>query len=677
MARTIYAPREEYIGDGTLDTYTFDFKVSSPQHIIVGVLDENLEKVFEVTGMDLTYLTSVSANTTGGGEITLAEPLPDGHRLYILQADDEPKQTSEFRNKGDFTLERFESALDALSGQIQRLKYQVSRSFKIGNGMSKLHANTFKTEVPLTSISLSEQDNRNKVLLVGEDNSSLQLGPSVTDLAAQAAAAAEGAAGAAAAQSAAEAEAAAAAAAAVLAEINGAKTMLNGDGPPDDALGEDGAFYIDKLNWDLYGPKTAGVWGGASTSMIGPQGIPGLDGADGAEGPAGADGVDGLITSLGNVGAIPNSKGMSEAAGVLTLQPADSINPGILTAGDQAIGGIKSFIGHIRRSVVSGLTAFAGGGQASAFQLAKDINRVTTVASADDSVKLPLALAGAEIVVINRGAQSMKVFPAVGEFIDNLAVDTAYSIPAGLNARFMCGVTGTWDTAAAGGNSVLKTGDTMSGDLRLEALLTLQEQIDSATTGANQTISPTKSFLKVTNAALASIHNIATITEGAVLVLVNGTGASLTIKNDTGGTASRRIKTGTGSDLTLADGASLLLVYDFHVTRWQVIGGSGGGGGLTSTAVQSLAAGATAVLPAGSRKRIRIKSTGGEVTSLIPNGTANNDELFILGTDDDNPVVIANSGNVRANGDLRFTAGVLHALVWDQTDTKWYQVGGI
>ena len=43
------------------------------------------------------------------------------------------------------------------------------------------------------------------------------------------------------------------------------------------------------------------------------------------------------------------------------------------------------------------LTAFAGGGQASALALTAQINRVTTVATAGDSVKLPAATAGAQV----------------------------------------------------------------------------------------------------------------------------------------------------------------------------------------------------------------------------------------------------------------------------------------
>lgn len=47
------------------------------------------------------------------------------------------------------------------------------------------------------------------------------------------------------------------------------RTILNGTGAPSNALGADGDFYIDTAASDIYGPKTAGVWG-SGTSLIGP-----------------------------------------------------------------------------------------------------------------------------------------------------------------------------------------------------------------------------------------------------------------------------------------------------------------------------------------------------------------------------------------------------------------------
>lgn len=104
-------------------------------------------------------------------------------------------------------------------------------------------------------------------------------------------------------------------------------------------------------------------------------------------------------------------------------------------------------------------------------------------------------------------------------------------------------------------------------------------EVDSSTTGSNQSLSPNKSVLKVTNASLVSVNNVANPLDGRLLFLTNGTGNLLTIVNDAGGTASHRILTGTGADLTLDPGAAITLVYDNVGSRWQVIGGVGSGGG--------------------------------------------------------------------------------------------------
>ncbi len=130
---------------------------------------------------------------------------------------------------------------------------------------------------------------------------------------------------------------------------------------------------------------------------------------------------------------------------------------------------------------------------------------------------------------------------------------------------------------------VKKTGSTTStskvviGDeIVLKEILRGTEQVDSSTTGSGQSLTPTDTLLRVTNASLVSINNIVP-KNNQILVLINGTGASISVLNDAGGTAANRIYTGTANDLTLSDKASLILVYDTAATRWQVVGGSGGG----------------------------------------------------------------------------------------------------
>jgi hypothetical protein len=53
-------------------------------------------------------------------------------------------------------------------------------------------------------------------------------------------------------------------------------------------------------------------------------------------------GVSG-VNSIANVGAAPNAQGGTIAGTVLTLQPADGTNPGVMTAGTQTFGGTKTF----------------------------------------------------------------------------------------------------------------------------------------------------------------------------------------------------------------------------------------------------------------------------------------------------------------------------------------------
>ena len=44
-----------------------------------------------------------------------------------------------------------------------------------------------------------------------------------------------------------------------------------------------------------------------------------------------------------NVGSSPNANGGGISAGVITLQPADGTNPGLVTTGSQTIAGVKTF----------------------------------------------------------------------------------------------------------------------------------------------------------------------------------------------------------------------------------------------------------------------------------------------------------------------------------------------
>lgn len=100
-----------------------------------------------------------------------------------------------------------------------------------------------------------------------------------------------------------------------------------------------------------------------------------------------------------------------------------------------------------RYKATNAITAFAGGGQASATALTSEINSITTCATAADSVKLPTSVAGMSITVSNLGAAYANVFPISGDLIDSLAANAAVSLPVGASIRFTCAVAGSWKSS--------------------------------------------------------------------------------------------------------------------------------------------------------------------------------------------------------------------------------------
>lgn len=119
-------------------------------------------------------------------------------------------------------------------------------------------------------------------------------------------------------------------------------------------------------------------------------------------------------------------------------------------------GGLNRVVlqGFPRFSITDTITAAAGGGQANAVVLTSAVNRVTTVATIADSVKLPPCQTGPQnaigggqpsntlgqmMYVINAAAaNSMNVFPATGGSINALSANAAYAVAANKTVGFAC-----------------------------------------------------------------------------------------------------------------------------------------------------------------------------------------------------------------------------------------------
>lgn len=93
------------------------------------------------------------------------------------------------------------------------------------------------------------------------------------------------------------------------------------------------------------------------------------------------------------------------------------------------------------QSAADGITAVAGGGQTNATLLSNTLNNVTTVATAADSVKLPLGQAGMWVLVRNSSAASMQVFGSGTDTINAVATATGVAQATATSALYFCTTT--------------------------------------------------------------------------------------------------------------------------------------------------------------------------------------------------------------------------------------------
>jgi len=107
-------------------------------------------------------------------------------------------------------------------------------------------------------------------------------------------------------------------------------------------------------------------------------------------------------------------------------------------------GNIISETGFVQNSVTAGITASTTQTQGQG-ALTREMNEVATVANANDTVTLPVAVAGRRVVVINNGANTLQIFPASG---DNLGagVNTATTLTTATNIVFQAYDATNWET---------------------------------------------------------------------------------------------------------------------------------------------------------------------------------------------------------------------------------------
>jgi hypothetical protein len=128
-------------------------------------------------------------------------------------------------------------------------------------------------------------------------------------------------------------------------------------------------------------------------------------------------------------------------------------------------------------SASNALTA-TGTTQADAYYMSYDINVFTTVAASTGAV-LPVSNQGDTIVVVNNGANTLSVYPPTGGSVANQSTNTAYSLPAGCTAEFLCnavlafsvigsGLDGSGDLSVTTVTATTVTGTTVNASSALQ-----------------------------------------------------------------------------------------------------------------------------------------------------------------------------------------------------------------
>lgn len=93
------------------------------------------------------------------------------------------------------------------------------------------------------------------------------------------------------------------------------------------------------------------------------------------------------------------------------------------------------------------ITAHAGGGQAGGVHLTAQINRITVAASPGDSVVLPPATPGQEIIIINNGANPIQVYGAGTDTINGQPDTVGVSQMPNSVAMYVSAQAGLWESS--------------------------------------------------------------------------------------------------------------------------------------------------------------------------------------------------------------------------------------
>lgn len=210
--------------------------------------------------------------------------------------------------------------------------------------------------------------------------------------------------------------------------------------------------------------------------------------------------------------------GAATASFVLT---AGAVAP-VMSSGLTISGGSLALTNSVLllESFTDNITAATTQTQAAATQLTTEVNRVTTVATVGNGVKLPASAAGLTIFIINHGVNAMQVYGLSSDTIDDVAAATGISQMQGSVALYTCTTAGAWYSEGVG------TG--YAGQLQTVATATGISANAAGTKAAATPLTQSVNNVTVVGGAGYSV-GLPLAAQGLSIVVSNNTATSLTV----------------------------------------------------------------------------------------------------------------------------------------------------
>ena len=185
----------------------------------------------------------------------------------------------------------------------------------------------------------------------------------------------------------------------------------------------------------------------------------------------------------------------------------------------------------ILESSQDGITATAGGGRNNSYQIVSQTSRISTVATLGDSVMLPSATPGLELIVINHGLNAMQVFGNNVDQIDDQPSTAGVSQMSNSMVIFTCVTAGSWYTEGLS-----------SGFATALGLQTFSYQTSAANATVTQAAgTPVVTMMTNLTAAALAAATLPVSQPGLELTVHNISAFTITVFPSAGGTTTEKI----------------------------------------------------------------------------------------------------------------------------------------